>query len=791
MTLQPGTRLGHYEIASLLGSGGMGEVYKAKDDHLNRDVAIKVLPSGILSDEHARRRFRKEALALSKLNHPNIATVHDFDTQEGVEFIVMELVEGATLAEKVKTGPLLEEEISDLGSQIADALEEAHEHGIIHRDLKPGNIVVTPKGRVKVLDFGLARLVQPVSDEATTLTMTKEHSVEGTLPYMSPEELQGGRADHRSDLYSFGVVLYEIATGRRPFEQTLPTALVNAVINKPPEPPSVRNRDVTRELENVIIKALDKRPEHRYQSAREIKGDLERLKISTSSDVPTRRPIPASRWLWAALGLAIVLTVLVAINLDRIKDWSTGTPSSPRIDSVAVLPLDNLSGDPEQEYFADGMTDALIANLAKINDLRVISRQSVIRFKNKDTPLPAIAEALDVDALVEGSVLRSDDRIRITTQLVQANPERHLWAESYERDLQNVLSLQNEVARAIAQEIKVKLTQQEESLLATADTIDPKAYEAYLKGRYHWNKRTEEGMLRAVEYFQQAAETSPKYAQAYAGLADSYLMLANYDYLPPSEAVQKVEAAANKALELDDRLGEAHTSLAFLKHRCQWDWSGAEEEFQKALALNPGYGTAHQWYGAHLVAVGRLDEGLRELKQARDLDPLSLIFNADVGRALYYMRRYDEAIEESKKAIEIDPNFAPRTWIADAYMQTSRYEKAIEEAQKNVNISEREPYHVSSLAFAYGASGRRDDALKLLDELKRRKKENEYIAPYYFAAVYAGLGEKSDAIHWLEKAIEERTALDYLNYIKVEPKFDALRSDPRFQEILRRMNFPE
>jgi serine/threonine protein kinase len=390
-----GKTLSHYTIVEKLGAGGMGEVYKAYDERLDRDVAVKVLPSGTLADEHARKRFRKEALALSKLNHPNIATVFDFDTQEGVDFIVMELVEGASLAEKLKTGPLLEREISALGAQIADALEEAHERGIVHRDLKPGNIALTPKGRVKVLDFGLACMLKPVSDEATTEALTEGLAVVGTLPYMSPEELRGERADHRSDLYSLGVVLYEMATGRRPFEHAVSTALADAIIHKPPEPPSTHNRKVSPSLENVILKALDKDPEHRYQSAREMRVDLERLSAPVSAAIPKRKPIRAGRLLWGAACAVAAVAVLFALNVGGVRDWSTGSPSGARIESIAVLPLENLSGDPEQEYFADGMTEALIADLAKIEALKVISRTSAMHYKGTDKPLPEIARELN------------------------------------------------------------------------------------------------------------------------------------------------------------------------------------------------------------------------------------------------------------------------------------------------------------------------------------------------------------------------------------------------------------
>ena len=634
MTLQSGTRLGHYEIVSLLGSGGMGEVYRAKDEHLSRDVAIKVLPSGTLADDHSRERFRKEALALSRLNHPNIATVHDFDAQEGVDFIAMELVEGVSLTERVKAGPLAEKEISDLGSQIADALDEAHERGVVHRDLKPGNIAVTPKGRVKVLDFGLAKMLRPVSDEATTEALTQEHAVAGTLPYMSPEELRGEKADHRSDLFSFGVVLYEMATGRRPFEHTLSTALADAIIHKPPEPPSTHNQKVSPGLESIITKALDKEPDRRYQSAREMRVDLERLNASVSGVVPKQKPFRAVRWLWAAACVVAVATGVLLLDVGGLRDRLVGE-SAPRIDSIAVLPLENLSGDPEQEYFADGMTDALIADLAKIGALKVISRTSVMQYKGARKPLPEIAHELSVDGVVEGSVLREGDRVRITVQLIEAATDQHLWTERYERELTSILALQGEVARAIASKIEVTVSPEEEVRLASARPVAPEVHEAYLKGRYYWNKRTEDGMKRGLEYFQQAINDDPEYAPPYVGLADSFNMIAFYSNAPPMEVYPKAKAAALKALEIDDTIAEAHASLAAAQAG-EWDWLAAEREFQRAIELNPSYALGHQWYaGLYLNAVGRLDEATAEFKRAQ-LDPLSLIIGAAGGFLFYY-----------------------------------------------------------------------------------------------------------------------------------------------------------
>jgi serine/threonine-protein kinase len=783
-----GQALSHYRIVEKIGAGGMGEVYKAHDERLDRHVAIKVLPSGTLADEHARKRFRKEALALSKLNHPNIATVHDFDTQDDVDFIVMEYVEGGSLADRVKTGPLPEMEISDLGVQIADALEEAHERGIVHRDLKPGNIAVTPKGRVKVLDFGLAKMLRPVSEEATTAAMTEELAVGGTLPYMSPEELRGERADHRTDLYSFGVVLYEMATGRRPFEEKQSTALTAAIVQKPPEPPWTYNRRISPGLVNIIIKALDKDPEHRYQTARDMRVDLERLTAPVSVTAPLRKRSRAVSWPRATVGVAAVLAILFALNVGGLWDRLIGEPDFPPIESLAVLPLENLSGDPEQEYFADGMTEALISDLAKIGALKVISRTSAMRYKDSDRRLPEIAAELNVDGIVEGTVLRAGDRIRITAQLIDASTDRHVWSESYEREMQNVLTLQSDVAQAIAREIRITLTPDEKTLLANASSVNPKAYEAYLKGRYHWNRRSSESLWRGLEYFEEATQVDPGYAPAYAGIADAYTLLADYRVRPYSEVIPLAKAAAIKALELDDQLADAHVSLAIIL-AFQWDWVGSEREYLRAIDLSPDHRQARLWYAGNLLSVGRLDESLAEVERARRLDPLAPEIVLTVGCVLDFKGQYDDAIEQYRQAIELQPDLEiAYYWLSHANLQKGVFEEAISAAKKAVDLSGRNPMYLGRLGHALAVSGKGDEALEVLEELNLP--ENAELAPTYeIALIFTHLGDHDRAFEWLEKALEERPF--QLLFLKCDPAFDPLRADPRFQDLLRRMNFPE
>ncbi len=751
-----GQRLGHYRIVEKIGAGGMGEVYRAHDERLERDVALKVLPAGTLADEQARKRFRKEALALSKLNHPHIATVFDFDTQDGTDFLVMELVEGVTLSDKLAVGPLPEKEISRLGGQVAEALEEAHEQGVVHRDLKPGNIKVTPKGQVKILDFGIAKLLRPVSATATTESFTETQGVVGTLPYMAPEQLRGQAVDARTDIWALGVLLYEAARGERPFQGQTGYELSSAILREAPAPLPVPGA-----LRAVIERCLEKEPGERYQRASEVRAVLEALQSEIA-------PVPAA-------------------SRRRRSSGRVRRVGRRRIRVLAVLPLENLSGDPEQDYFTDGMTEALIADLAKIGALRVISRTSVMQYKGARKPLPEIARELNVDAVVEGSVLRVGERARITAQLIEATTDQHLWAESYERDLHDVLTLQREVARAIAQEIKITLTPREKAHLASARAVHPEALELYLKGRYHWNRRTQEGFDRSIEYFQQALELDANYALAYAGLADTYASLAIWGRLPIKAVLPKAKAAALKALELDNTLGEAHAVLAYLASTYEWDWSTAEREYKRAIDLSPSDATVHYMYAWNFLhPMGRHKESVAEARRARELDPLSIPINVGLGRLYHRAGQYENAIEEYRKALELDPDAVYAQWaLGVAYVQTGMYEEAIATFLKRKVPTAGSNW---ALGYAYGVSGKRGEARKVLNSLLQRRNQG-HVPPTMIAIVHVGLGEKDKAFEWLEKAYEERD--DWLTSLKVEPWLDPLRSDLRFHSLLHRMNFPE
>jgi eukaryotic-like serine/threonine-protein kinase len=783
-----GSTLGHYRIVEKIGAGGMGEVYRASDEHLDRNVAIKVLPPKTFSDDSARKHFRKEALALSKLNHPNIATIHDFDTQQGIDFLVMEYVPGVTLSERIANHALPEREFTGLGLQLVEGLAAAHEQGVIHRDLKPNNLRLTPDGRLKILDFGLAKLAQPATPEAETDSETRTGA--GTLPYMSPEQLQGETVDGRSDIWAAGTVLYEMATGQTAFHKKTAMATADAILHKPVAPPGRLAHEVSPQVEGIILKCLEKEAENRYQSAKELAVDLRRLSApSARASVRAPEPKPWRTLVRAAIAvlttLFTVAALLVAFKTGDWRDRLLGRAGQPQISSLAVLPLANLSRDPEQEYFASGMTDELITNLGKISALRVISRSSVMQYEGHPKPVPQIAKELNVDAVVEGSVLRSGNRVRISAQLVQANPEKNLWTESYERDLSDVLALQREVAQAIAEEVQIELSPQETSRLQAARAVKPDAYEAYLKGRYFWNKRDREGVAKGLQYFEQAVKLEPNYGLAYAGMADSYMILVGNYWVSPREAFPKAKAMALKAVEIDDSISEAHTSLAQTME-LEWDWNGAEREYKRALALNPGYATAHQWFSFFLSRMARHERAIMEAKRAAELDPLSPVMSLRLAQAFYLARRYEEAKQALQKTLEVSPDFFfARHLLGVVDLQDHKLEESIAELQ---TLSPGDDETKAVLAYAYALSGRKREAKTILDALKEQS-ERRYVSPRLIALVCVGLNKNGEAFERLEEGYKQRDS--DIPSIGVEPMFDPLRSDPRFHDLLRRMNVPD
>jgi serine/threonine-protein kinase len=798
----------------------MGEVYRARDTKLDRDVAIKVLPEELASDRERLRRFEQEARAASALSHPNIITIHDIAEEGSTHYIVMEYVEGKTLREIIGDRALPTRRLLELATQVAGGLAKAHAAGIVHRDLKPENLMVTEDGFVKILDFGLAKLVPGASEGGSEIaTMAREGTtpgaVMGTVGYMSPEQAKGLTADFRSDQFSLGAILYEMATGRRAFQRDTAVQTLSAIIESEPASLSDVSPSLPAHLRAIVTRCLAKDPHDRYDSTRDLGRDLKSVQ-EVSSEAPTEDRVSVTRdggrlkiqveepggekihldvpertALLPLLGIVVVsvLALAVGFNVAGLRERLFGEVGPGKIESVAVLPLENLSGDPEQEYFADGMTEALIADLAKIGALKVISRTSVMQYKGVKKPLKEIARELDVDAVVEGSALRVGDRVRITAQLIEAATDQHLWAESYERDMRDVLALQSEVAQAIAQEIQATLTPEERSLLATSRPVDPEAHEAYLKGRYYLNKRTGEALQKGREYFQQAINKDPEFGLAYAGLAHSYLLLENYSVLPPEEAFPKARAAATKALEIDDTLAEAHTYLGDMHWR-YYGGEAAEREFRRAIELEPNSARAHHNYGYYLGHAGRAEESILEMQQARELDPLSLIINANVGYMHYFARDYDQAIAEYQMVLEMDPNFAvAHVYLGHAYLEKGMHKESIEAFQEALRLSGHWPEVIARLGYGYASAGQTAHALKMLDKLRELSGEG-WIPPGEVALIYVGLGDNDQAIQWLEKAYQKHSSVGFES-VKVDPLFDPLRSDPRFQDLLRRMNFPE
>ena len=746
-----GPTLSHYRILNRVAAGGMGVIYCARDERLEREVALKVLPEGALADASARARFRNEALALSRLNHPAIATIFDFDSENDTDFLVMEYVPGTTLAEKLMAGALAEPEVLDLGVQIAEALESAHEQGVLHRDLKPGNIVVTPRGRVKVLDFGLAKLLD-LNGAAVVTAADRPSSgtpaMAGTLAYMAPVQFLDAGVDARADLYALGVVLYEMATGHHPHADQPAAAMMYAIVNTRPAPPRRERPGLSPRLEAAILRALEKQPERRHATARALADELRSITASGGR----------------------------AVSAD---------PSAARIESLAVLPLANLSGDAAQEFFTDGMTEALIASLAQIRALRVISRTSAMQYKGAKQPLPEIARALNVDAIIEGGVLRSGERVRVTANLIEAATDRHLWSKTYERDVGDVLSLQGAVARAIADEIRIEITPREQRRLATGRAVNPVAYEAYIRGRYYWNKRTPAELRRGIEFFQQAIEADPTYAEAHAGLADSYNILADMGAMRPSEGFAIARAAIERSLEIDDQIAEAHTSLAFLRTFSGWNWDGAEQSYRKAIALNPGYATAHQWYAEFLVTQARFDEAIETARRAHSVDPLAFIIGTTVGDTLFFARRFDEAIAQLRATIDMEPRFVPaHNDLGRVLVQTGHPDEAITEFQTALKLAGGEPKTSAGLAHAFAVAGRAAEARPILANLEARV-DTGLVSFHGIAVIHLALGETEAAFTWLERAYRERDRA--LVWAKVHPRLDAMRPDPRFQSVLERM----
>jgi serine/threonine protein kinase/tetratricopeptide (TPR) repeat protein len=745
MPLDPETRLGPYEIIAPLGAGGMGEVYRARDTRLGREVAIKILPPSAHPDRTARERFRREALALSRLNHPNIEMVLDLGEEAGIDYLVLEFVPGETLSARLARGRIPEREAAELCAQIADALVEAHDRGVLHRDLKPGNIMITPQGRVKVLDFGLAKFAHPLTDETLAMELTQVGKASGTLAYMAPEQLLGENIDVRTDLYALGIVLYEMVTTQRPFYGAITTALANEILHGKVVPPRSHEPGLSGRTEAVILRAIARHSDSRYQTAGEMVGELRRIALSDDS---TSASVPAARG---------------------------------GVTSIAVLPLENLSGDPSQEFFSDGMTEELISSLAQVRALRIMSRHSVMRYKGQHKSVPEIARELNVDAVVEGSVRRAGDRVRITAQLIDAATERHLWARSYERDMKEVLTLQGEVAAAIVEEIQVTVTPQEETRLRDNRTVNPEAYEAYLKGRYFIEQRTEQTLRVGLESLNEAIRLDPTLELAHVGVADAYNLMGFMSVLGPRDAFPKAKAAAQRALELNPQSGEAYASLAYPTLWYDWNLEESERLFRRAIDLHPRYSQAHLWFTNLLLATDRFDEADAEAQTARILDPHSNVAIAFVGWHPYWQSHFAEAYRALKKATDLIPNFGPvYYWMMLNCSRLGKHDEAMAAANRCLEALGRTPMVLGAMGMAHALAGRAEEARAVLSELEGLA-SHRYVGRYFPAQVRVALSDFETALLDLEAAIEE--PVHWLAMIHLDPSLAALRGHPRFEAL--------
>jgi eukaryotic-like serine/threonine-protein kinase len=717
-----GQRLAHYEIVEKLGEGGMGVVYKARDTHLDRFVALKLLPPEKVADPERKRYFVREAKAASALNHPNIITIHDIDQAGGIDFMAMEYVSGNTLALCIARG-LTPKGAVMYAVQIADALAASHAAGIIHRDLKPANVMVTEGGLVKVLDFGLAKLTEPVAGEADS-TAT---ALAGTVPYMSPEQAEGRKVDARSDIFTFGAVLYEMLSGRRAF---------SGLLREPPAPLGV---EIPAGLEPIVLRCLSNNPEERYPNASELKLALEHVAL-------TPAPLP----------------------------------------SIAVLPFGNLSADKENEYFSDGLAEDIIDALGKLPGLRVIARTSAFAFRGKGADVGEIAAKLHVGHVLEGSVRKAGSRIRVTAQLIKTADQSHLWSERYDRDMTDVFAIQDDISRAIVDNLRVRLSPGRPLVRRPTENLE--AYNLYRRGMHSILRVTPQSLARGKEYLEQAIALDPDYALVYAGMALYHAASANIGLMPGSEALPQAKTAALTALELDDTLAEAHAMSGLAKAMCDFDWVGAEQDFRRALELNPASGIAHFHYARHcLRPMGRLEEALVELRRGLDIDPLSVPFNVSLGYSYDVTGQHDIAMAQYRNAMDLDPSaFGPHVFLAIAYQRTGRFEDAIAAAQKACELTRRSATTLGILAGIYGPAGRQGEARALLEELAALRRTT-YVPPIAMVMAHAGLFESDRVLEWLDKGITERDD-NVVCALKCEPTFDPFRSHPRFQALLRRVN---
>jgi eukaryotic-like serine/threonine-protein kinase len=812
MPLTSGTKLGRYEIQSPLGAGGMGEVYRATDTKLGRDIALKVLPAEMAEDPERFGRFRREAKTLAQLDHPNIVTIHSVEDADGIHFLTMQLVEGLPLDRLIPQGGQPVEQIVEIASALGDALAAAHEKGIVHRDLKPANVMISTEGRVKVLDFGLAKDIRAANSSDATMTSdsrTQIGVVMGTPAYMSPEQVSGRTLDHRSDIFSLGVVLHEMATGRRPFEGGSSAELISSILRDTPPPVNELRPELPADLARVIRRCLEKDPRYRLQTARDVSNEFRDLgrTITRPTPVPTSTAHAAVAADSGAvrdesgdpytqgfsgikrhrIALAIAVIGLVIGSVGVAAYLKRSNPG--QIESIAVLPLENRSNNPDDGYISDGITESVNNSLARLPALSVTPHSVAFHYKGKAMDVRKIGDELHVEAILAGSVAQRGDDLTIDVELDDVRNGKQLWGEQYHRKLADLLAVQSDIAKEVSQRLRSQLSLEAQKDLTKGSTANPEAYRLYLKGKYYTYKLTKEGFDTGIDYFNQAIAIDPNYALAYSGLAFNYINQEDW-HLPPNEGVPKAKEAAKRALAIDDSDAGAHLVLAIAAYWYDWEWAAAEREFRRSIELNPNSSDAYWYYGWFLASMRRNDQAIAEVKRSQQIDPLTVFPTAGVGTLYLFTRQWDPAIEQLHHAIAIDPNFwFSYSFLGRAYEQKGKLPEAIAQFQRAVELEKENAEIWSGLGNAYAVSGNRAEAQKVLDHLKELS-AHSWVAPYNVAVIYAGLGDKDQAFALLERAYQDRSY--YMpSFLTMDERLDNLHSDPRYAALVKRVGLPE
>ena len=787
--LSPGESIGPYKILSLLGAGGMGEVYRAEDTRLDRQVALKILADALSEDARSMARFEREAKALAALSHPNILAIHDFGTHQNLMYFVMELLRGETLRARLKSSPIPWRNSIEISALVADGLWAAHSRGIIHRDLKPENIFLTSENGVKILDFGLARIEKTISTEDLTSAPTEEgtqpHTILGTLSYMSPEQVRAETLDSRTDIFSLGIVLYEMLTGNRPFARKTGPEIMAAVLKDEPPDLSKSVEGLPLGVEQALRHCLEKDPNQRFQTARDMAYALRSSSTGAVATVHETAKHALNRRLPSAWIIPLIALLIVGGSFYL---WRT---REKPMHSIAILPFTNHSLETNSEYLSDGITESVIGTLSQFSQLHVMAHSTVFTYKGKEIDARKVGRELNVEAVVTGRVTRQGDQLTIRADLVNAADGVEIWGQQYTRQITDILDVQEEISREIATKLRLKMTGEEQKLLSKQYTKNTEAYQLYLKGRYYYYKPTDEDLPKSLDFFEKAIVADSKYALAYAGLADTYHKMTTEGMLPPKEGFPKVATAAQKALELDDTLAQVHAALAAVRFAYDWNWNAAEREVKRGIELDPNCLECRHFYGRYLRAMGRFDDAIAQVKHAQQLDPLSLEINNTLGSIYYWARQFDNAIEQYKKTLEIDPNFPDaHDYLADAYSGKKMYKEAIEEEQKYLELV-GESESAEALSRNYKTYGYRKSKQMQFEEqldLYMDAAKEQYVSPMAFAVIYAHLDKKDQAFHWLEEAYKERSI--FLIFLKTDPQFDNLRSDQRFMELLKRIGLP-